>query len=166
MNFSLTQRAVIALSIMLPFVILCLVTSRRIFYSLTPSLPYTLFWLSPVNAGQEIDLGTYIMFTAPKSYSVLAGVNLHDSAKAMKQVRCKEGQTLIVRERKFFCDNFFIGEAKEKTRSGLPLAEFVFNGVIPHGKLFVMGSHRDSYDSRYIGFIERAAVEATGTPLI
>jgi type IV secretory pathway protease TraF len=32
--------------------------------------------------------------------------------------------------------------------------------------LFVMGNHRNSYDSRYMGFIDRNSVEAIGTPLL
>jgi len=160
------KRAMIALAVMVPAVILCLWTGKRIFYSISPSLSYKLFWLTPVKSGQEIQLGDYVLFPAPKAYSQLAGINLHDSAKAMKQLKCKDGQTLTVQGLQFFCDNIFIGMAKEKTLSGRPLTLFVFNGVIPDGKLFVMGSHRDSYDSRYMGFIDRNSVEATGTPLL
>ena len=160
------KRAIIALAVMVPAVILCLWTGKRIFYSLSPSLGYKLFWLTPVKSGQEIQPGDYVLFPAPKVYSQLAGINLPDSAKAMKRVKCKDGQTLTVQGRNFFCDNIFIGQAKEKTISGKPLTLFVFNGVIPDGKLFVMGNHRDSYDSRYMGFIDRNSVEAIGTPLL
>ena len=166
MDTAQQKRAIIALSVMVPAVILCLWTGKRIFYSLSPSLGYRLFWLTPVNSGQEIQLGDYVLFPAPKVYSQLAGINLPDSAKAMKRVKCKDGQTLTVQGLQFFCDNVFIGMAKEKTISGRPLTLFVFNGVIPGDKLFVMGNHRDSYDSRYMGFIDRNAVEATGTPLL
>jgi len=160
------KRAIIALAVMVPVVILGLWTGKKIFYSISPSLGYKLFWLTPVKSGQEIQLGDYVLFPAPKIYSQLAGINLHDSAKAMKRLKCKDGQTLTVQGLQFFCDNIFIGLAKEKTLSGKPLTLFVFNGDIPDGKLFVMGSHRDSYDSRYMGFIDRKSVEATGTPLL
>ena len=165
-NIDEQKRAIIALAVMVPVIILCLWTGRRIFYSLSPSLGYKLFWLTPVKSGQDIQIGNYILFPAPKVFSQLAGINLYDSAKAMKQLKCKGGQTLTVKGRDFFCDNIFIGVAKEKTLSGKPLTLFVFNGVIPDGKLFVMGNHRDSYDSRYMGFIDRTSVEATGTPLL
>ncbi|MEN6317915.1 MAG: S26 family signal peptidase [Syntrophaceae bacterium] len=166
MSIDEQKRAIIALAVMIPVVILCLWTGKKIFYSLSPSLGYRLFWLTPVTSGQEIQIGEYVLFPAPKVFSQLAGIKLPDSATAMKRLMCKNGQTLTVKDRDFFCDNNFIGAAKEKTLLGKPLPLFVYNGVIPDGKLFVMGNHRDSFDSRYIGFIDRTSVEATGTPLL
>jgi conjugal transfer pilin signal peptidase TrbI len=176
MELSKKKSTVIALMITIPTVMIFWGTASRICYSMTPSLPYRLFWVTPLRTGQEINVGEYVVFPSPKTYSQLAAVNFPDilkntyllffSVKAIKQVKCKEGQTLAVQGKKFFCDGVFIGEAKEKTLSGLPLTAFEFNGVIPGGKMFVMGSHRDSYDSRYIGFIDRSAVKSTGTPLL
>jgi len=42
----------------------------------------------------------------------------------------------------------------------------VFNGKVPEGTLFVSGQHRDSFDSRYWGFLDRKKVEAIAHPLL
>ena len=45
------------------------------------------------------------------------------------------------------------------------LENFVYEGVIGKGLLFVTGDHKDSYDSRYFGFINREQVTAKAFPL-
>ena len=160
------KRAMVALSVLVTITLLSHWAAGRIFYAVSPSLNHRLFWLTPVKTGQIIEVETYVVFPTPKEYSQMAGVHFAASTKAMKQVKCKGGQMLTVQGGKFFCDSIFIGEAKERSLSGKPLRLFLFNGVVPGGKLFVMGAHKDSYDSRYMGFIDRSTVETTGTPLM
>jgi type IV secretory pathway protease TraF len=56
--------------------------------------------------------------------------------------------------------------AKVITLKGATLPMFVFNGKVPDGMLFVSGQHKDSFDSRYWGFLEQRRVEAIATPLL
>ncbi|EAL3751808.1 S26 family signal peptidase, partial [Campylobacter coli] len=37
--------------------------------------------------------------------------------------------------------------------------QFIFNGVIPKDKFFVMGTHPRSFDSRYWGFVDRKDIK-------
>lgn len=71
-----------------------------------------------------------------------------------KKLICWEGDLLEVKGRDYFCNGEFIGSAKEKSRKGAVLPQFTFNGTIPEGKAFASGQHKDSFDSRYWGFID------------
>ena len=42
---------------------------------------------------------------------------------------------------------------------------FAFNGKIPSDFMFVMGEHKDSYDSRYFGLKEKSRVRAKLYPI-
>lgn len=76
-----------------------------------------------------------------------------------KYVRCKEGQTLSVKGLKYYCNNVFLGEAKRTDKDGNKVEQFIFNGVIPKDKFFVMGTHPRSFDSRYWGFVDRKDIK-------
>ena len=65
-----------------------------------------------------------------------------------------------------FCGNRFLGVAKTKSMKGEPVQPFVFNGIVPINKVFATGGHKDSYDSRYFGFVERSKITGLAIPLI
>jgi conjugal transfer pilin signal peptidase TrbI len=72
-----------------------------------------------------------------------------------KRVGCFAGELL---ERKanmhFYCAGRYLGVTKTTSVDGRPMPLFAWdNSVIPAGQVFVVGSHADSFDSRYWGFI-------------
>lgn len=71
-----------------------------------------------------------------------------------KYVRCEGGDKLSVKNLQYFCNNKFIGVAKTKDKNGKSIEPFVYEGIIPEGQYFVMGTHERSYDSRYWGFVD------------
>lgn len=75
--------------------------------------------------------------------------------KLIKYPICKEGDILKVdHNRHYYCNNDFIGIARSIDSNNFPIDNFVFNGKIPKNKLFVLGTHEKSFDSRYFGFID------------
>ena len=48
---------------------------------------------------------------------------------------------------------------------GRPVDPILFEGVVPEGKLLVLGETENSFDSRYYGFIAKAEVTGTLKPL-
>jgi len=84
---------------------------------------------------------------------------LEEGMVLTKRVGCKEGQKLETREYRVFCDGEFLGSALRDVNSrNQKIHQFVFNGEIPRGKLFLMGDNSYSYDSRYFGFINTSQV--------
>lgn len=71
----------------------------------------------------------------------------------VKKVGCLEGEHLQNRGRDFYCNGEYIGTAKEKDKQGNPAPLFTFNGIIMKGKFFAIGETKDSYDSKYWGFV-------------
>lgn len=80
----------------------------------------------------------------------------------IKIVACLPGDRLEYREGVFYCN----GKEVTKILVSSPFKPFRFSGVIPKGKLFLIGKHPYSYDSRYMGFVDIDRVVAKVIPLI
>lgn len=58
------------------------------------------------------------------------------------------GDQIEIRERKFFINGQFVGEAKEHSMTGESL-EMSQSGMLAHDEYFIWTNHKDSLDSRY-----------------
>lgn len=135
---------------------------RRIGITLTPSLDHRVFWMD--RNPERVGRGDYVFFVDPE---LARKVGKPDVPNFFKRIRCDEGDILTVDAAKqFFCNGEFLGVAKDYSRKGEKMQYFAFNGKIPPGSMFVMGEHRDSYDSRYFGFVEKSRVRARLYPLL
>jgi conjugal transfer pilin signal peptidase TrbI len=124
-------------------------------FSLTPSLNYRFFWISGSPAAiAEARTGDYVAFTE----YVPAPVNRE--AILIKRIGCAPGEQLSVDNNDaFFCNGKNLGHARHSTMEGAELKPFRFNGPVPPGKLFLIGDHPASFDSRYFGFVDRSRVK-------
>ena len=113
------------------------------------SLYHRVFWMTDEVPGP----GDYATFELSHP---LAGP---EPVLISKQLKCWPGETLKVEGRDFWCGGHYLGRAKTKTLTGKPLPLFSFSGPIPEGKAFAFGSHPDSFDSRYWGFVEIATAK-------
>jgi len=84
----------------------------------------------------------------------------------VKQVVCPSGSHLRAQQNHFFCNGIFLGKAKDFTRQGLKTTVFNYDGLIPERQFFVMGVHKDSLDSRYVGLINENNIIALAYPVI
>jgi len=147
-----------ALAIVALFAAATFVTSS-VTISPTPSDGYHVFLYR--RSFGEIQPGHYVMFRARTDLVD----RCREGCYLIKRVVCTAGQRLRVRNREFFCDGVFLGRAKTRSKRGVAVEAFRYDGVIPEGLLFVMGCHPDSYDSRYFGFVRVSDVEAVARPL-
>lgn len=110
------------------------------------SIPVTFAWIS----GGPIQRGDYVLFKAQSPV-----INGGQPTRLTKQVACVEGQSVAFEGDKFSCDGQLLGAVIRKTSDGRPVPVAEFNGVIPEGKVFVLGPHPRSFDSRYLGLLDR-----------
>lgn len=128
----------------------------RLSVSLTPSLDHRLFYLDRFPNPYAIKKYDYVLFTFSSRY-----INDGKPVKAIKQVACDEGKILRVTGNAYYCNgNEYIGRAKDYSLKGERLKNFVYNGKVPESYVFVAGRHKDSFDSRYYGFIKKKDIEA------
>ena len=133
----------------------------KISVTLTPSLKHRVYWL--VRNPERVGRGDYVLF---RSRDLIARMGVTKTEEMLKIVGCDEGDLLTVTgEKKFFCNGEYLVRAKDLSLKAVPLRHFVFNGTIPTGYMFVMGQHRDSYDSRYFGLVEKSRIRAKAYPL-
>ncbi|SNB45436.1 S26 family signal peptidase [Geobacter sp. DSM 9736] len=135
---------------------------RHLGIILTPSLDHRLFWVN--RDPQHVKRGEYVYFVDEE---LARKVGKPEVPNVFKIIRCDEGDILNVDAAKcFFCNGEYIGMAKDYSRKGEKMPHFEFNGRIPPGFMFVMGEHKDSYDSRYFGLVEKSRVVARLYPIL
>ena len=126
--------------------------------TLSPSLPYNLFYLDKrVNL---LEKGSYVLFT--KSHHL---IDDGEEFNVIKKIVCIEGDVFQNKGRDYYCNGTYLGVAKNKTLKGEPLESFIYSGVIPENQYAVFSSHKDSFDTRYFGFIKKEEIKALALPL-
>ncbi len=132
--------------------------------TLTPSLNHRVFFITYRSELEQIKKGDYVMFTL-QSRVIGQLVDTAGTNKTIKVVACTGGSVLKVLHKDYYCGQEYIGRAKDVSLKGRPVENFVFNGIIPQDSLFVMGQHKDSFDSRYFGFVASSDVIALAYPI-
>lgn len=109
------------------------------------SIPYSIAWIQ----GGPVHKGDYVVFETQHPI-----INQGRPAHLTKQVVCIAGQVVQYRDDHFYCDAADLGGVLHQTYSGTPIAVAHVDGPIPDGKVFVLGQHPRSFDSRYLGLID------------
>ena len=138
-----------------------LLLPERIVVAVSPSLDHRIFVVTKRFTPDEIRKDDYVVFTVRSHY-----IKNGKPSRLLKKVSCVTGERLETRSREYYCDGEYLGMAKWYSLKGEPVDAFVYSGTVPEGQLFVTGRHVDSFDSRYLGFIERSKVEGIARPLL
>lgn len=133
---------------------------QRFTVTITPSLRHRIYLLDRAPSKGQMVRSAYVLFELNSKF--LKGAK---TKKALKQVACAEGDTLTVKEGSYYCNDTYLGRAKDDSLKGERLPHFEFEGVIPKESLFVFGTHVDSFDSRYFGFVRKEDVIAIAHPI-
>ncbi|MDR2548949.1 MAG: S26 family signal peptidase [Desulfobulbus sp.] len=135
----------------------------RITVATSGSLDHRVFFLLPVPA--KVELGDYLVFRHQGLSQVQQGLRA-DHDQMIKRVGCLPGEQLTTDEAHFFtCNGRPLGQALEADSKGRLLPHFSFNGSVPADKLFMVGTHPRSYDSKYYGFIDVHEISHQALPL-
>jgi conjugal transfer pilin signal peptidase TrbI len=135
-----------------------------ILFNWTPSLPYRVavvdYLASTVSRG---DLVVYA-FDGPAASSDYRGLR---GQAFFKRVAGVAGDLVTVHERDVFVNGQHVGRAKTHTFDRRALSP-IEPGVIPPGKVYVMGTGIDSFDSRYreAGLVDVSCVAAVVRPVL
>lgn len=111
----------------------------------TRSVPYHFVWIEGGRPGK----GDFAIVSV--RHPVIAPDG--SQARITKQLVCVEGEYLSFDGEAWYCNGARLGERLRTTLSGEPLDPFVFDGLIPPGQGFVMGTSPYSFDSRYLGLV-------------
>jgi len=132
----------------------------RFAVTLTPSTDHRIFFLKHGPSEAELIKGAYVLFDIRSEY-----IDGGASHRAIKRIACAGGEDLSTRGDTCYCDEKEVAVAKTRSLTGEKIPRFFYSGKIPEDRIFVVGQHRDSYDSRYFGFIKKEDVKALAYPL-
>jgi len=140
--------------------------NSKLVITTTKSLRYQVF----LKADGPFKLGDYVLVDGGifggREIALLKQHGIDSIPYIAKKIGCIEGFLLTVdSNRDYYCGTEYLGRAKEKTRKGVPLKPFIWNGTVPPGKVFLIGDNPDSFDSRYIGFVDVKHVMSRLVPL-
>lgn len=133
--------------------------SYGIGFPTSESVGNNIFWLDKKN--HSYTRGQLVTFT----YRGEPFKEYRAGSTFLKYAQCVAGDTLTVSGRSYFCNGEFMGNAVLMSSDGEPMKNFVYNGEIPQGYFFALGSHPKSYDSRYWGFVKDEDVKATASKM-
>ena len=133
----------------------------RFAVTLTPSTEHRVFFLKKGPSTGELKKGAYVMLDIRSEY-----VDHGTPRLVIKRIACSGGEVLNAVGRSFYCDGREIAVAKDLSLKGEELPRFHYRGKIPVDAVFVTGQHRDSFDSRYFGFVRNEEVKAVAYPLL
>ncbi len=159
----LNRRELTVATVFLAFILMGAWLPGRITVATSGSLEHRVFFLLPAPA--KVELGDYLVFRHQGLSQVQLGLRA-DHDQMIKKVGCLPGDQLTTDEtHHFFCNGRLLGQALETDSKGRPLPIFSFNGPVPADKLFMVGTHPRSYDSKYYGFIDVHEIRYQALPL-
>jgi signal peptidase I/conjugal transfer pilin signal peptidase TrbI len=140
----------------------------KLVFSFGNSVKYKLFWKV---SQDELFYDSYVVLKTPKEDPFAKGENI------VKRVGCLAGDELWIKGKDYYCirkgerDPIFLGTAKERSKTGIKVNQFNPCGneecrvKVPEGYLFVIGDHKDSYDSRYFGWVSYERIITVAKPI-
>jgi type IV secretory pathway protease TraF len=117
-----------------------------------PSVNLTLGLLKP-GIPEQLRIGEYVLVVG-KGLDPNGISKLQEGTAIVKKVGCLPGQHLKVTMAQADCDGMKVGHIRHETIDGGPISPALYDGVIPAGKVFLLGEHYYSYDSRYFGLVD------------
>jgi conjugative transfer signal peptidase TraF len=159
----LNRREQTVVIVFLAFLLMGAWLPGRITVATSGSLEHRVFFLLP--ASTKVELGDYLVFRHRDLSQVQSGLRSeHD--QMIKKVGCLPGDYLTMDEaNNFFCNGRLLGQALVADSKGRSLPRFSFNGPVPADKLFMVGTHPRSYDSKYFGYIDAHEILHKALPL-
>jgi conjugal transfer pilin signal peptidase TrbI len=110
---------------------------------LTPSIDKTIL----LKSNGDITKGDYVKYHLDN--------NLVGNIEITKIVGCFQGEKLKYDSMHFYCNGVELGLVKKESKRGDKLEPFTKkNMTIPKGYVYLMGTHKDSFDSRYFGLVK------------
>ncbi|MDH5543691.1 MAG: S26 family signal peptidase [Nitrospinota bacterium] len=156
------KKSVWLVLLLIPFVYIGSRIPENFAVTTSASLSHRIYFLVRLKKEDKIHRGDYVWIRSLSSKYIDDGKEF----SAIKRVACNAGDLLEVSDQNYSCNGRYLGRAKRYSLKGVLLKDFIFNGIIPEGEIFVMGEHKDSFDSRYLGFIKRDNIGAVGIPII
>lgn len=128
------------------------------FNFVTESLPHRVYLVLKYDHVPQ--RGGYYAFFFP------GGGPYPSDAPFVKEFAGVPGDVVTVSGRDVFVNGRPVGRAKERSRTGYPLA-VITGGVIPEGMYYVHAPHPDSLDSRYamVGLVHGSRVMGRAVPI-
>lgn len=123
----------------------------KIYFNLSPSFDAKILLVNKKIDKNSLNYGNLVVFKnrfltkyTPKR-NILA-----------KQISCKENDELIRINNNFYCNGKQIATAKDFDSNNEKMdIYYPTNKIIAKDKLFVTSNHKNSYDSRYFGLIDK-----------
>jgi conjugal transfer pilin signal peptidase TrbI len=163
----LTRRNIIMLVAFIPLAItLGLWLPAKIDVVVSRSLSHRIFFLGKVPP--RIVVGDYLVFKYNRSLmDPFIKKALIRQDLLTKKVGCMGGETLRVAPGRIFsCNGRPLGMALKMDSKGKALPLFDYNGVVPKGSYFMIGSDPRSFDSKYFGFVKKNEIIYRAYPIL
>lgn len=152
--------------VLLAGILVGVVLPERIIVATSNSLDHRIFFKVPVHPS-KIEIGDYLLFQLQgEDHKPFIRKSIKENNVLIKKVGCTPGKILTKdADGVFYCHQTQLGKALERDSKGNKLPVFNFNGSVPQGSYFLMGTNPRSFDSRYFGLIHGDEFISQALPL-
>ena len=138
---------------------------KHILVAVTPSVNKRVFFaykqLHPV-----FRTGDFVTFNEKSRLDMFVKKgHLKNIHTLVKQIGCSPGELLSQSTRNWYCNGKYVGTALLEDSKGRRLPQFNFDGIVPAGSYFMVGTNPRSFDSKYYGFIHANEIIYKDIPL-
>ena len=134
------------IGLLLTLIAIVTIVSNKLVLPSTPSIPYYVMFLDD-GPGKK---GDYVNIEVPGAWIRKE----EERVLLSKRVACVEGEILRFENGVHFCGSEPLGQVLDRASDGTALEPFQWNGPVPAGKAYIVGTHERSFDSRYFGFVD------------
>jgi conjugative transfer signal peptidase TraF len=136
----------------------------RVIWNASASAPIGLWRIHP---GARVRTGDMVLARTPDSVRRLAAQRhyLPANVPLLKRVAARDGDEVCALGNEIFVNGRWIGERRIADRQGRPLPWWSGCELLRGGRLFLVMDAPDSFDGRYFGPVDEAAVIGKATAL-
>ncbi len=136
----------------------------RLIWNASASAPVGLWYIHP---GARVSAGDMVLAKTPGSVRSLAAARHYIPATVplLKRVAAMRGAVVCATDKRILIDRRLAAVRLATDPHGRPLPRWNGCGRLGHGRFFLLNAAPDSFDSRYFGPVDAAAIIGTATPL-
>lgn len=129
----------------------------------SPSVPIGLYLV----VARPVHVGDYVVMRLSGTMQALAERRTYigPNTPLLKRVAASEGDRVCRRGQAVLASGQHVVVALGADRAGKPLPVWQGCHQLQHGQVFVLGTHPESFDSRYFGPIDREQIAGAAIPL-
>lgn len=162
MSLNLSKKILIILAVLSFIAFVRSFVFKNIGVNISESVNFRFYKIYPIDAKTKLHVGDYVLFRYQKDDDRF----LKKGQNVVKRIGCLADSIISYDNTSVFCDGRRMKENQVIFSKKFDKIQPLYSdGIIPEGKLFLIGDHERSFDSRFWGLADEKDIIAIVRPL-